>query len=97
MNNTNMSDLSKLILVSSLADVPHAILGLSESEMIGYLVEPNKDIRSIKKSLGEFTGNKVDVELNYYKAYYESGQSFLEMVADKKMTLGDFKEEEIDQ
>lgn len=55
MNNTNMSDLSKLILVSSLADVPHAILGLSESEMIGYLVEPNKDIRSIKKSLGEFT------------------------------------------
>lgn len=55
MNNTNMSDLSKLILVSSLADVPHAILGLSESEMIGYLVEPNKDIRSIKTSLGEFT------------------------------------------
>lgn len=55
MNNTNMSDLSKLILVSSLADVPHAILGLSESEMIGYLAEPNKDIRSIKKSLGEFT------------------------------------------
>lgn len=55
MNDTNMSDLSKLILVASLADVPHAILGLSEQEMIGYLVEPNKDIRSIKKSLGEFT------------------------------------------
>lgn len=55
MNETNMSDLSKLILVASLADVPHAILGLTESEIIGYLAEPKKDITRIKKSLQDFT------------------------------------------
>ena len=30
MDDSNMSDLSKIILVSSLADVPNAILGLTE-------------------------------------------------------------------
>lgn len=55
MDDTNMRDLSKLILVASLADVPHAILGLSEQEIIGYLVEPNKDITRSKRSLQEFT------------------------------------------
>ncbi len=55
LGETNMSDLSKLILVASLADVPNAILGLSEQETIGYLAEPNKDITRIKKALQEFT------------------------------------------
>lgn len=54
LNETSMQDLSKLILVSSLADVPHALLGLSLSETIGYLCEPNKDIRRTKKALDEF-------------------------------------------
>ena len=55
MDDSNMSDLSKIILVSSLADVPNAILGLTESEIIGYLAEPEKDITRIKKSLQEYT------------------------------------------
>lgn len=54
LNETSMQDLSKLILVSSLADIPHALLGLSLSETIGYLCEPNKDIRRTKKALDEF-------------------------------------------
>ena len=49
-----MQEVAKLILVSSLADVPHALLGLSISEIIGDLCEPNKDITNIKKSLEEF-------------------------------------------
>lgn len=51
---TLVQDLSKLILVASLADVPHALLGLSISDTIGYLCEPNKDITGIKKVLDEF-------------------------------------------
>lgn len=50
---TSMSEISKLILVASLADVPHALLGLAEHEIIGYLCEPNKDITRIKKALQE--------------------------------------------
>lgn len=53
-NNNVVQDVSKLILVASLADVPHALLGLSLSEIIGDLCEPNKDITGIKKSLEEF-------------------------------------------
>lgn len=55
LGETSMSDLSKLILVASLADVPNAVLGLSEQETIGYLAEPNKDITRLKKALQEFT------------------------------------------
>lgn len=50
-NESNSSDLAKLILVSSLADVPNALLGLSFSEMVSYLVEPDKDISQIKKTI----------------------------------------------
>ncbi|BCC61104.1 MULTISPECIES: DUF499 domain-containing protein [Bacillus] len=50
---TLVQDVSKLILVSSLADVPHALLGLSMSETIGFLCEPNKNISNIKKALGD--------------------------------------------
>lgn len=53
-NNNVVQDVSKLILVASLADVPHALLGLSLSEIIGDLCEPNKDITGIKKALEEF-------------------------------------------
>lgn len=52
--NNVVEDVAKLILVASLADVPHALLGLSLSEIIGDLCEPNKDITGIKKALEEF-------------------------------------------
>ena len=53
------------------------------------------EIQNIRGNL--LNGNKVDITLDYRQSYYESGQSFLDMVADKKMTLGDFKEGEIEQ
>lgn len=49
-----VQDVGKLILVASLSDVPHALLGLSLSEIIGDLCEPKKDITGIKKALEEF-------------------------------------------
>jgi hypothetical protein len=54
LGETHMQELSKLILVSSLADIPNALLGLSLQETIGYLAEPNKDITRVKKALDEF-------------------------------------------
>jgi len=54
LGETHMQDLAKLILVSSLADIPNALLGLSLQETIGYLCEPGKDITRVKKALDEF-------------------------------------------
>ena len=49
-----ISQIAKLILVASLADVPNAILGLNQNELVGYLVEPDKDITSYRNAFEEF-------------------------------------------
>lgn len=54
MKQPYAQEVGKLILVSSLADVPHALLGLSESEILGYLCEPNKNMGDVKKALQDF-------------------------------------------
>ncbi|MBF0120192.1 MAG: DUF499 domain-containing protein [Desulfobacterales bacterium] len=51
---TLVQDVSKLILVASLADVPNALLGLTLQEIIGNLCEPGKDIGGLKKALDDF-------------------------------------------
>lgn len=53
-NQSLVQDVSKLILVASLADVPNALLGLTLQEIIGNLCEPGKDIGGLKKGLDEF-------------------------------------------
>jgi hypothetical protein len=49
-----ISQVAKIILVSSLADIPNAILGLYKPEIIGYLVEPDKDIIEFKNAFDDF-------------------------------------------
>lgn len=49
-----ISQVAKLLLVSSLADVPNSLLGLTQSELVGYLVEPEKDITSYRNAFEEF-------------------------------------------
>lgn len=51
---TITQDLAKLILVSSLADIPNAVLGLSLPELIGYICEPGRDISQAKDRLEDF-------------------------------------------
>ena len=46
-----VGDVSKLILVSSLANVPNALLGLTLQEIIGDLCEPGRDIAGLKSFL----------------------------------------------
>ena len=52
---TDLQDISKLILVSSLGNVSNAIIGLSIQEIIGYIAEPGRDITGLKKGLDEYT------------------------------------------
>jgi hypothetical protein len=53
-------ELCKMILVSSLADIPTAILGLTESEMAGFIVGPTYSISNLKQTL----------EVYHSKAWY---------------------------
>lgn len=53
-NSQDMQDLSKLLLVSSLGDVPGVLNGLSIHEAIGIIVKPGRSITEIKGALEEF-------------------------------------------
>ncbi len=53
--NTDLQDISKLILVSSLGNVSNAIIGLSIQELIGYMVEPGRDITGLRQGLEEYS------------------------------------------
>ncbi len=46
-------DIAKLLLVSSLSTAHHGLLGLTESEIFGYLSAPDTDVNEIKSSLEE--------------------------------------------
>lgn len=46
-------DIAKLLLVSSLSTANHGLLGLTESEIFGFLSAPNTDINETKSSLEE--------------------------------------------
>ncbi len=50
----DISDLSKLLLVSSLSNVTNAVIGLSIQEAIGYMCEPNKDITGVKSAFEDY-------------------------------------------
>jgi hypothetical protein len=52
-DSTDMQDLTKLILMSSLSKVTNSVVGLSSNELIAYLATPGRDITNIKKGLEE--------------------------------------------
>lgn len=64
LQSNMVTDVSKLILSSSLANVPNALLGLSIKEIIGYLCEPGRDITGFKNALDEFQMKAWYLELN---------------------------------
>jgi Protein of unknown function (DUF499)/Fn3 associated len=53
-SNTDAQDVSKLLLVASLANIPGATHGLRESDIIGYLCAPGRDISKLKKSIVDY-------------------------------------------
>lgn len=53
-SGTDAQDVSKLILVASLANIPGATHGLRESDIIGYLCAPERDISKVKKDIIDY-------------------------------------------
>lgn len=56
---TDAQDIAKLLFVSSLANVPNAVVGLSLPEVIAYLCEPGRDLTRIKSEVLETLSTKV--------------------------------------
>lgn len=55
LGGTDCQDVSKLILMASLSNVPHPVLGLTASEMVAYLCAPGRDISRVKQILDTIT------------------------------------------
>lgn len=53
LGSKDATDACKLLLMSSLANVPNAVLGLSIPELVGYLCEPGRDLSRLKSSVLE--------------------------------------------
>lgn len=51
LSGTDAQDACKLILVSSFANVPNALLGLSVSEIVSYLCTPGRDLSRLRKDV----------------------------------------------
>src|SRR5262249_557569 len=49
--NTNAQDVAKLLLISSLANVPNGLLGLTLSEISSYLCAPGRDVSKLPKDV----------------------------------------------
>lgn len=51
--SNDATDACKLLLMSSLANVPNAVLGLSIPELVAYLCEPDRDLSRLKSDVLE--------------------------------------------
>ncbi|MGH7138389.1 MAG: hypothetical protein ACREHD_21780, partial [Pirellulales bacterium] len=53
LGSNDATDACKLLLMSSLANVPNAVLGLSIPELVAYLCEPGRDLSRLKSDVLE--------------------------------------------
>ena len=51
LGGTDTQDACRLLLMSSLANVPNAVLGLSIPELVAYLAEPGRDLTRLKENV----------------------------------------------
>jgi hypothetical protein len=79
LGSQDTQDVSKLILVASLANVPNAIKGLAIQEIIAYLCEPGRDISRLKTQiLGDFTTGAWYLHtLSDGKLYFKNVQNLI--------------------
>ena len=85
LGGTDAQDAAKLLLVSSLANVPNAVLGLSLSEIVSYLCTPGRDVSKLPKDiLGVLTTKAWYLHSNREgKLYFKNVQN---LVAKLKTT-----------
>lgn len=72
-----MGEVAKLILVSSLADIPNALLGLSLPEVLGFLTAPGKDITKVKQYLEEFSLKAWYLHVRDGRMYFQNQKNLV--------------------
>lgn len=84
-------DVAKLLLMSSLNETPNGVLGLTESDVLGYLCEPGVDLNSFKKALDEIVSQcwylKTD---NRGRFYFQNTKN---MVAEMNTLVDSYSNE----
>ena len=99
LGGTDAQDTCKLILVSSLANVPGAVVGLSPSEVVSYLCAPGRNVSNLPKDvLGTLLTSAWYLHANREgKLYFKNVQNLvakLKTTADsynRKSTLKELK------
>ena len=51
LDTTNASDIGKLLLMASLANVTNPVLGLAIPEVVAFLCAPGRDVTRVKETL----------------------------------------------
>jgi len=82
---------AKLLLMSSLNETPHGVMGLIESDILGFLCKPGSDLNSYKKSLDEIVTQcwylKTD---NRGRLYFQNTKN---MVAEMNTLIDSYSNE----
>lgn len=88
---TYAQDTAKLLLMSSLSEATHGLMGLNDSEILGYLCEPNIELNDYKKALENIKTQswylKVD---NRGRLYYQNTKN---MVAEMNDLIDSYSNE----
>lgn len=92
LGGTDAQDATTLLLVSSLANVPNGVLGLSLSEVVSYLCTPGRDVSKLPKDiLGVLTTKAWYLHSNREgKLYFKNIQN---LVAKLKTTAEGYNRE----
>ena len=84
-------DVAKLLLMSSLNETPNGVLGLTESDILGFLCEPKVELNSFKKALDEIASQcwylKTD---NRGRLYFQNTKN---MVAEMNTLVDSYSNE----
>ncbi len=83
--------LSKLLLVSSLNETAHGLQGLNDSDILGYLCEPDVDMNQYKKVLEEIKGQCWYLKMDNRGRYYF--QNTKNMVAEMNTLVDSYSNE----
>lgn len=83
--------LSKLLLVSSLNETVHGLQGLNDSDILGYLCEPDVDMNQYKKVLEEIKGQCWYLKMDNRGRYYF--QNTKNMVAEMNTLVDSYSNE----
>jgi len=89
--STYAQDVAKLLLISSLSETTHGLLGLNDSEILGYLCEPNIELNNYKKALDEIkTQSWYLKQDNRGRLYYQNTKN---MIAEMNTLIESYSNE----